>query len=266
MGDAPEACTVYADLGGGPQLVNVYAHSAPSSTVGAFFRLGEVEGSPWWSGEILPEHVLSVTPAPGVTILGGDPVNGMTVTWPEQPINHTHILTIEFVPGFAGYFSSRDIVFLASGGSFEGEDVVTLVDYSFPHCTSSIAQWEAPNTVDVGINATTTFTLKAIIISEAPFGGEATISDSEGWVTGLSTNQVPNECVDCPWDWVVIEATVFVPDDVAPETTNTVTFTCFHFGSPLPQTAVVELRAVEPVAVQPSTFGRLKALYRKKQE
>jgi hypothetical protein len=234
-----------------PSTLYVYAHSGSEITIGASFRIQDD----------LFGDILTVTPEPGVTILSGDVLSGIMLSWPPHALDHEPILALEVSPGYGGEATATDIVFWQTTGSYPGEDVTTAIN-SFPHCSTYWAGWQVPDTTAVVIDAIEEFTIKAIVHTEQPYGGTLSMVDTEGWVTGLSSDVIPFQCWACPWHWGVIDITVAVPDTVAPQTLNTITLQCNYFGQVIDEVDIV-LRAVEPVATEPTSFGRLKALYRR---
>jgi hypothetical protein len=252
VSDQPEVCKVVYNFE--PMTLHVYAHAGSETTIGASFRIE--------SANIGPEDVISVTPSSGVTILSGNLFDGLTLSWPPHTLDHEPVLTLEVGTGFVGIATSTDIVFWQPTGSHPGESTATFVGSMFPHCFTPWAGWQVADTCGVGIDGITEFTIKAIVFTESSYGGTLSVVDNEGWVTGLSSSAIPNACWECPWQWGVIDIIVAVPDTVAPQTLNTIVLQCTHVGNLLDEVNVV-LRALEPVATETTSFGKLKAMYRK---
>jgi hypothetical protein len=250
------------------QTTHIYVHAPDVQSTGVAFRL--VLG-----GNIGPEDLVSTAAADGVQILGGDILTGIVLSWAPGAMDHASVLDLVFTDNppldvritessglLDGTITTSNIVLLTSGGSQPIDDFVMDIC-----CVIDCFDWNAwftgPNAIDVAIGETTEFGVVAYL--EGSYIAGAFAADDRGWVTPLGPEVIQPNCPVCPWSGVPITLTVNVPAGVAPGTeSNGRVWIDGGIGDE--GGLDFSLRAVEPVATEPATWGDLKAKYLKKNE
>jgi hypothetical protein len=232
----------------------VFVH-APGvrNTTGVRFRLELLA----WG----PEDIASVEPAPGVVIEEGDPLTGMTLSWPAMEPTHEPALVLTFVDlpptqvpdGPLAW--TRDVTLYLSG-----DEALALDDnWTIPtHCSYTRVFWNRPDTADVVIGRTSAVEVAGVVSGPGYGGSYLEAADEQGWVQSVSPGFILATCGGCPWDWTTNEVSVEVPEETDQGTLSLLTVQPESFSV---QPAAVWLRAVKPIGVRRTTFGGIKALY-----
>lgn len=237
-----------------PQVYGVYVDSGDYTDVsGVGFRIG---------GELFgPEQVVSVTTPPDVSIAGGDIFSGITLTFSSRALAHDPVLFIE-VSSVADYGNvvTQNVSITRGGGNEFIPDFYTyreVVD-----CFGSAPNWFPPDTVDVVVDQDESFSFKALVsTNDIPAVTKVIATDANGWIPAPVDQWVHGSCFWCPWDYTLVTVSVHVPKGTADGTLDPVPFQITSYGYVLDEKTVV-LRAVEGVATEETTWGRVKALYR----
>lgn len=256
---APNACYPGIPVPGDYQ---VYVHSPDDGTfVGAAFTL-ELNAFAW-------TDLVSYVPAAGVTVvsLGMAPGSGtfpltavIELSWSPRPLEHEPVFTFTF-GGSSGYGPSNiyDAGLVRPGGGSEPATGVTT-EFINVDCFDACLSIDVPPVIDVPVGSPTTTVFSWLVSFWTLIGGDLVLSDDLGWLQSWSPSGVwgGNNCGDCFFDWEQGDFTVLAPAGTAPGTESTLTFT------PPPGFCgeqTVTLRADAPVPTEPSTWGKIKALF-----
>lgn len=253
VAEQPEQCLVSGDSYDG-QILTVYVESNEyESVAGVRFRVESLGFG--------PEHVQSLTTPDGMLIASGDISSGITITFSSRGLHHEPVLYIELAGhyGVPGIWTHDVAVLLA--GTWESKPDFYV--HGFPiDCFSTATLWYPPDTVEVVVDRDELFSFKALVVQGGyPPNGMVSAVDATGWIPAPVEKWVWAGCGYCPWDFTVVTVPVYVPKGVADGTLNPVTFQMFSFGSVISEKTVV-LKARNPDAVEETTWGRVKALYR----
>jgi hypothetical protein len=252
LAQAPGECT----LPTGPASLeySLYVHSGDYSDVRGVTLRVECD-------RFGPADVSSVTPAPGVTIVGGDIFNGIELSFSPRALAHDPILTIHLSSQVSdGDAWTRNVTLLRAAGAVPVPDFVSL-GWVFD-CYGTFVIWDAPDTVSVTVDKDDGFQFDAIVTTGSyPPNATVTVLDPAGWVSAAVNEDVYAGCGWCQWNVTTVAVPTRVPAAVAEGTLNEITLRMSSFGGLVGERKVV-LRAVGPVAVQHKTLGGVKAIYR----
>lgn len=264
MNEYPGSCIIsqlfFPIPGVAPKYIYVYAPGRPD-VAGATFRIqSDVMG---------PEDVVSMTPAPGVTIVGGDLFGGITLSWSPHELLHEAVLALDLIDNpphqpsgmYGGQVWTDDVTLATAGGDIPCEPSYTSTDINID-CFWFYPFAYPPDTVDVAVGAASHYEFLAGASGQG--GASLTVEDAPGWVTGWDPSGVWGSCPVCDWDYAHVVVDVFVPEGTPPDTFHpVVTRLAWWDGQDREWHRTTVLRTIVPVATEPSSLGKLKTLYRK---
>jgi hypothetical protein len=247
LSDTPNSCCPVGVTS--PNHYRVYAHSAGGENFStAEFRIE--------TGAFDAEDIEFVNPMPGVVVVSGDIFSGITVTWPSQVPDHLPLIEIKILDSAQpfGEVWVTDATMYGSGGGGVPLDPKLSIIADTCHCNGCLWHIDPPDTADVVVGAVTA--VQCLLGAEcdgyvaAPFE----VTDSQGWVDSWTPTALylPDQCGECIIGMRPVQVLVLVPE-----------------GTPVGAISEVEVadrppfpvRAVKPVPVTESTFGRVKAMY-----
>lgn len=242
---------------------HVYVHSPDDNGfIGATFTL-ELDPFAW-------TDLVSFTPAAGVAVVSFDMAPGtgaspltavIDLLWSPRALDHEPVLTLTFrsAAGLGYAADIYDASLVRSGGGSEPATGVTT-EFVMVDCFDPFLWVDLPSVIIVPIGTQTATPFSWTVVFFAPVGSNLVFSDELGWLQSWSPSSVwgSDNCGDCFFDWAPGEFSVLVPANIPPGTESTLTISAPQFGSE----TTVTLRADAPVPLQPSTWGRIKTMYR----
>ena len=212
------------------------------------------------------DNVLSVEPHDQVTIVGGDLITGMELSWPADLYGFDTLLTVTLDPDNLPWWSwsvfTRDIVLYR-----ESNDPLSLPDFLFycSHCYSGGGgfYWVNPDTMIAVIGAETIIELEALGYSSGGFSGTLfDVFDELGWYQGCIDCSCWINCGMCPWDLQTVQVRINIPPEIEQGTIDRVrvipTGPCCMSDS-----TFVYVIAVPDISVEnANSWGRLKSLHK----
>jgi len=230
----------------------IFVHSPDDENINrATFDL-EVSMSPWAQPVIVPE--------PGV-VVGLADVSTSTwhfdLAWSPRSLEHEPIVKVLFfeLGGFGDQLPTNVTFERGSGEAVPGYGQWSLgCCASCPPCLVNLYA-DDPGYAVIGRSTEVPFEWRQIILQVA--GGPILVSDTEGWVSAWTPGNWGGgyTCDQCFYTRYPGTIVVDVPDDVAVGATSAMTI----FTSCGSRTFTLE--AIEPVPVQTSTWGAVKALF-----
>lgn len=215
-----------------------------------------------------PEDVVGITPEPGVTIGSGDLFTGITVSWSAHEMIHETILTLQTQnnppyqdPGdyLYGQVSTHDITLVTlDHGPVAGLPVTMSAGYVID-CFTNGAQFNPPDTVDVGVGVETHFTFDLVATGFSP-SVVIEFDDPLGWIASYDPANAWGGCPYCPWDVEHVDVAVVPPAGTPAYTLYTVDLNVLWGGGS--EIVPIVLRTFAPVGTEATTWGKVKALYR----
>jgi hypothetical protein len=208
-------------------------------------------------------NVQSITTPWDVSIASGDIFNGIHLIFPGRHLDHDPVLTIQ-VSGanLSQAVATQDIYLSHDGGSVPVAPFVSTSD--LPGCPGSYPTWYPPAEVDVDVDQEESFCFRAAVATSFDVTtGYVEVVDPLGWVPDGFEQEVPAGCAvaRCIFNYVAVTVPVHVPAGVLDGTTNEITLRAYAFGI-LEKETTVTLHAVNPIHTSPTTWGRVKTLYR----
>ena len=211
-----------------------------------------------------PEDFAAVTPAPGVTIEGGDLFSGIELSWPPGSYTNDTLLTISIAlnpPDDNGWIVgyTRDIELDWAGGS----DPIALEDFLFDcsHCSSwdRWIVWNHADTVAAPAGAQSSVDIECVGYSTGGFSGtNFDVDDEMGWVTNCTNCGVAFLCSPCPWDVTHVGIHLDIPAEVPDGAVSRVRILP---TSALGDSTAFYVRAASPTPVEKTSWGSLKAIF-----
>jgi hypothetical protein len=243
---------------GDNETYNIYVASAGFTDVdGLLFRLV--------TDRFGPEDIQLVSAPSDVTIMFGDVFNTIGLSFSSRHLDHDPVLTIEVSksPMLEGDVETQDI-YLLRGEIAEPVAPFVTFGYSFD-CQTTWVEWFPPAEVEVPVGQDDSFCFSAVVDTEYPYIAEGYVQvvDLQGWIPDSFEQEVTAGCgaALCGWNFSAVTVPVHVPAGVADGATNEVTLRALLFDQVIEETTVL-LRAVGLLATEPTTWGRVKALYR----
>ncbi len=236
----------------------IYVHAPLTGDVsGASFRLE--------AAELGLEDGMAIVPAAGVTI-SGNLLQGLDVSWSPRELKHTSIFTVLFtsnppvapVPDYYMATTRDGYLHLADGTSLALEDVNTEI----VHCQGGGADlWQLPEVALVVAGMSNVVEFKGIATGsgQGAVFRDITATDERGWVSGLTPKALWGYCGLCPWRWSTFQMIVDVPPEVPDSTESLVTL----WEAGWFKLTEFTIRAVQPVPVEQTTWGRVKSIFRR---
>lgn len=256
VSEDPIDCTVdqAASVKGGSYPLYLHApdHGNASSVS---FRL-EVDG-------LGPEDDVVITPQAGVSFTG-DVRTLMTVTFTPRTLEHARLLDLSFVdhapadspPNSFTFIGVRDAYLIVGGEPIPMDNMDAWRVDCFQ---GGGLDFQPPKSPEVEIGKTTLVTFMGMSTGGywGPGATNLVASDTQGWASLTGGFLWNFGCGACPWFWQPLVMSVTVPTEVVEGTTSLVSISEGAF-----LLTTFSLTAVSPTAVQPSTWGHVKALYR----
>jgi hypothetical protein len=208
----------------------------------------------------IPPIVIS---EPGV-IVGTANVSTSTwrfdLLWSWRVLDRTPIIKLLFVeePQWMGTQMPTNVVFERSGGDTVRGHGLRTSGGCCADCFPCSVQLYAEDPAFVVVNRATEIPFEWSWFCYALNGGPLTVSDTEGWVSSWTPAQWISDitCGQCFLERHPGMIVVDVPADVTAGATSQLTIAATMWGS-----RTITLEAVEPVPVQTSTWGAVKALF-----
>jgi hypothetical protein len=252
VAEEPRLCVLECNAYPG-QTFSVYVESGYFTDVtGVTFRIE--------SERFGPEHVQSISTPPGVSIVGGSPFTGISLSFGARALAHDPVLTLT-VQGHSAYGDvwTRDNHLIREVGT---TNVGEFRTFGWPFdCFGSSPAWDIPDTVVVAVGADANFDFRAVLSTGGyPPNAEVVVFDSEGWIETPFRQDVFASCGWCTWDWTRVVVPVRAPKGVPNDTLDNATLQMYSFGGLIDEQTVV-LRAIAPIPVNPTTMGGIKAIY-----
>jgi len=239
----------------------IFVHMpAYADIIGAHFRLDvDMFG---------PEDVDCLMLTPRVFIVEGDIFQGMTLSWTPLELNHYRLLKIYVVnnpplqdPEQPGFCVREAILYRAGGDSLFLDDCWTGLGHV--DCWDANLGFSHPDTADVFIGTQSIVEVRSWVSALGIIGTNFEISDTEDWVQDWHPKGVFwYECMVCPWEETIIQILVEVPQSIPYYTFSELTIRpTYHVFQP--DSTSFTLRAVPPIAIEGTTWGQIKTLYRR---
>jgi hypothetical protein len=253
VAEEPRSCVLPCNAYPG-QTFSVYVESGGLTDVtGVAFRIE--------SERFGPEQVQSISTPAGVSIVGGSPFTGITLSFAPRALNHDGVLTLT-LEGQSAYGNvwTMDNQLLCPGGPV---DVGGFCTIGWPFdCFGSSPVWDIVDTVNVAVGDNVSFSFRAVLTSDGyPPNAEVFVSDHEGWIESNFRQDIFASCGWCDWDWTKVIVPVHVSPGVPNGTLDDATLQMYSFGSLIDERTVV-LRAAEKTPVKRTTWGGIKAIYK----
>jgi hypothetical protein len=214
-----------------------------------------------------PEDFASVNAYGDVVIEGGDVFTGITLSWPSGLYDNDTLLTIpielnephsDLYPWLIG--RTRDIeIYTASGDTLQLDNFLFFCSHC--HGGGGGISWDRPDTVTAVIGEQTTIDISAIGSADGVTGTHLDALDQLGWVSGCSHCSVTCVCAPCPWDVQHVLVHISIPSDVQDGTVDEVRLIPSGPCCLRDSTSFL-VKAVAPIAVEKSSWGRMKNLFK----
>jgi hypothetical protein len=213
------------------------------------------------------DSIQEVVPCEGVTIESGDLAQGMTISFPLLKSGHFKALTLVIhhedltpPPAFSDHGYRTLDTWLERPG---GETINASGWYTspfYPDCFMESYIFFHPDTCDVLIGKRTDVKVQWWVEGAYLFGFYVNVADGGGWVKDFSPNSIWwTGCGSCPWGAETSHIFVEVPSGATAGTLSKLTISAVENGYVF---HTFFLRAVEPVAVQKTSWGSLKDLFK----
>jgi hypothetical protein len=246
LSDTPNLCAAVGSAP--PYYFYIYAHSPDDSDFWqASFRID--------TSAFDASDVEFVNPVAGGAILSGDIFSGITVQWTPQTLEHSPVLEIKlFDTNITGgeVWVTDATMYRLGGAAVPIEDKLSIISSDF-HCSYCFFQVDAPDIVDVVVGSATTVRIFLGAGCDGALAAVFDVIDTEGWVDAWDPTGLlyPDWCGECFWGMRPVDIGVVVPPDTPPGTLSEVT---------VANTGTFLARAIAPVAVENTTWGRIKAM------
>jgi hypothetical protein len=208
------------------------------------------------------DSILSVTPCPNVAIESGDILQGMTISFPLITGGHFKALTVVFrntpeqpPTAYSEYgFWIRDARLERPNAQ-----TLALLDYCtgpfYPDCYWRSLLWFHPDTVDAYIGSQTDVKIQWEQHGPGYPGPTVQVTDEKSWMSETTLYLEDTGCLTCPWHIRTEHIYVGVPEGTPAGALSAITFN----GLPLES---IVLRAVSPIAVEKTSWGAVKSLFK----
>lgn len=248
LSDTPNLCAAVGSIP--PYHFYIYAHSPDDADFSqASFRLN--------TSAFNASDVEFVNPVPGGAILSGDIFSGITVQWTPQTLEHLPVLEITLfdtaVPQGGEVLVTDATMYRPGGAAVPIEDKMSIISSDF-HCSFCIFQVDAPDTADVVVGEVTTVRIFLAAGCDGAVAAVFDVTDTEAWVDAWNPTGLlyPDYCGACFWEFKPVDIDVVVPAGTSAGTLSEVL---------VANTGTFMARAVAPVPVQHTTWGRIKAMH-----
>lgn len=249
--DTPNLCAAVGSTT--PYQFYVYAHSPDDSDYSqASLRLST---SAFDASDV--EYVNGV---PGGTIISGDIFSGITVQWTPETLDHLPVLEIKLLDTatpWGDVWVTDATMYRSGGAAVPIEDKLSILSSDY-HCAYCLFQVDAPDTADVVVGGVTTVRIYMAAGCDGAVGAPFDMTDTEGWVDAWDPTGLlyPNYCGECFWDFRPVDIDVAVPPGTPAGTLSEVL---------VADTDTFLARAVSPVTVKETTWGRIKVMHSDKE-
>jgi hypothetical protein len=211
------------------------------------------------------DSIQSVIPCPGVVIESGNIRDGMTISFPAFLSGHFKALALVIRRDAQDPpFTMPDHGFCVRNAWLERPtaETIAVLDYCtqplYPDCYWRSLLWYHPDTVDVYIGSQTDVRIQWEQNGPGYPGPVVEVADEKGWLSSTTLYLWDTGCLTCPWHIQMEHIYVVVPQGTPEGTLSTLTLPLSY--APLLETFV--LRAVPPIAVEQTSWGAIKKIFK----